>query len=257
MNVQTNEQIQLLAKSGLTEVESKIYILLLGKGELNGNQIAEDLLVERSLIYRALKNMVKKDLLGSSNESYNCKYSIEDTNHLLVLPDKNLKAAKASFDAVKEFINQVPAISLDGILKSKVRVFRGEDSITKVYQERNISGDKLIREISTDTIFPGIENKWWDAQIEIRKNNKSYLHQLVDVADSSTNYHRTNKKQFKEVRQVPDDFNIEAGINIYKDKIAFHNSSITNPIALVIEDEAMVKLMKNLFDFIWNRSKVI
>jgi hypothetical protein len=97
-------------------------------------------------------------------------------------------------------------ISLDGILKSKVRVFRGEDSITKVYQERNASGDKLIREISTDTIFPGIENKWWDNQIEIRKNNKSFLHQLVDVADSSTIYHRTNKKQFKEVRQTPDDF---------------------------------------------------
>jgi len=198
-----------------------------------------------------------KGIISSSNENYNCRYYVEDVNLLLKPSDKNLEKTSDAFESVKDFIGKVPMLSLEGVLKSKVRVFRGEDSITKVYQKRNVSGEKLIREIGTDTVFPGIEHEWWDRQIETRKRNNSFLHQMVDNADSSVIYHRTNKKQFKEVRLVPDDFKINAGINIYQDKVAFHNSSIANPMSLVIDDEAMSQLMRNLFDFIWNRSKLI
>lgn len=257
MNVYLDEQVQLLISGGLTKLEAKIYLLLLQKSNLNGNEIAAELGVERSLIYRSLKSISEKQLIVSSNERYNCKYSVADTQTLVSMTDKNLKKATESFEAVKKFVNQIPMISLEGVLKSKVRVFRGEESITKLYSERNNSGDPVIREISSDTVFPMISNEWWDHQIEVRKNHHSFLQQLVDVADKSLAYHRTNKEQFKEVRQVPEDFSINAGINIFGDRIAFHNSSVSDPMSLIIEDVAMAKLMKNMFDFIWNRSKVI
>lgn len=257
MNVQVNKHLELLIKSGLSELEAKIYLLLLEKNRLNGNQLAEMVRIERSLVYRALKHMLLVNLINSDGENYDCKYYIDDINLLTRLSDKNLQLATESLNAAKEFISKIPSINLEGILKSKVKVFKNEDSILKVYQERNASGDKVIREISSNTVFPEIKDLWWDEQIETRKKSGSFLQQLVDISDDSKHYHRTSKDLFKEVRQVPDDFKINSGINIYNNKVAFHNSSLGNPLALVIEDEDMAKLMKNIFDFIWNRSKVI
>ena len=42
---------------GLSSVEADSYVLLLKEGQLNGNQLAEKLSIDRSVVYRVLRVM--------------------------------------------------------------------------------------------------------------------------------------------------------------------------------------------------------
>jgi len=244
---------------GLSSVEADSYVLLLKEGQLNGNQLAEKLSIDRSVVYRVLRVLEKRGLIQSTNEKYNCRYFVDDVQKLQQIAEDWLDTAKDTQEAVNKFIASIPILSLEQVLKSKVRVFRGEDSIKKVYQEKNRSGDPVLREISNNLVFPcnELNENFWFNEIAVRKANKSFLHQLVDKSDDSEMFHRTNKEQFKEVRVFPSDFVMAAGVNLYQNKIAFHNNSVADPLAIIIEDRAIADLMKNFFYFVWNRSQVI
>lgn len=248
-----------IRRLGLSSVEADCYVLLLKEGQLNGNQLAEKLAIDRTVVYRLLRNLVKRGLVQSTNEKYDCKYYIDDVHKLIEVAETNAEDAKSTEVAVKRFVDSIPLLSLDHILKSKVRVFRGEDSVKQVYQEKNRSGDPILREISNNLVFPcnSLNARFWNKEIAVRKANKSFLHQLIDKSDDSEMFHRTSKEQFKEVRVFPSDFVMAAGVNLYQNKIAFHNNSIADPLAIIIEDRAMAELMKDFFDFVWNRSQVI
>ncbi len=248
-----------LQELGLEELESRIYWSLLLGGAQNGNQLAEQVGADRSTVYRTLRKLSRRALVVSSGQRYNCVYSISETEKLLFMAEKNIATAQGTLLSLRKLVNEVPMLTLEQVLKSKVRVFRGDDSIIKVYQEKNRSGDPVLREISNNLVFPcnELNEEFWNKEIAVRKKNKSFLHQLVDKSDDSEMFHRTSKSQFKEVRMYPDDFVMSAGINIFKNKVAFHNNSVADPLSIIIEDRAMAELMKSFFDFVWNRSQVI
>jgi sugar-specific transcriptional regulator TrmB len=249
--------IAILEHAGFSAIEAKVYLVILADGLINGNQIAERLDLNRTVVYRALRKLASKGYLVSTGEKYDCKYSVGDVELVLKKAEQSVSVAQQNYSDLKSFVDTVPMLSMEQVLKSKVKVYRGEDSITKIYQEKNRSGDALLREISNDLVFPNIPDGFWDTEIAVRITNKSFLHQLVDHSDDSEKYHRTSVKQFKEVRVIPNDFVMSAGINIYGHKVAFHNNSIASPLAIIIEDKAMSDLMRSFFDFVWNRSQVI
>lgn len=248
---------QVLQSLGLSELEASIYWSLLVSGPQNGNQLSEHVHADRSTVYRALKRLLRAGLVVSSGQRYNCVYSVENAEKVVDLGEKRVSVAHNSLKSLKKLLAQIPMLSLEQVLKSKVRVFRGEDSIKNVYWEKNRSGDPILREISNNLVFPRLSDSFWNTEIKTRIKNGSFLHQLVDKSDDSLKFHRTSKPQFKEVRVFPDDFVMAAGINIFKNKVAFHNNSLADPLSIIIEDRAMAELMKNFFDFVWNRSQVI
>lgn len=255
----TDSANQALRELGLSELEASIYWSLLVTGQQNGNQLSEQVSADRSTVYRVLERLLLMGLVVSSGQRYNCVYSVENIEKIVDLGEKKVSSANNSLKSLKNLLEQVPMLSLEQVLKSKVRVFRGEDSIKIVYQEKNRSGDPILREISNNLVFPcnSLNAAFWNKEIAVRKTNKSFLHQLVDKSDDAVDFHRTSKSQFKEVRVFPDDFVMAAGINVFKNKVAFHNNSVADPLSIIIEDRAMAELMKNFFDFVWNRSQVI
>lgn len=235
---------------GLQKREVAVFTHLLLNGAQNGNQLAQKLSIERTAVYRYLRKLVSLGLLASSGEVYNCVYYVDNTQRIIDIAEQRAQE-------VKDFVKSIPFISEQQLLHSKVRVYRGEDSIVKVYREKNRSRDPIVREIANDLLFPNIPKAFWEKEIQVRKTSGSFLHMLVDKGDQSLDFHRTNELQFKEVRVIPSDFTITAGINIFKNKVAFHNKNSADPLAIVIEDQAMSLLLKNFFDFVWQRSQVI
>jgi len=93
-----------LERLGLSSVEADCYVFLLKGGQLNGNQLAEKLSVDRSVVYRFLRNLEKRGSLQSTNEKYNCQYFIEDVQKLQKIAEDELDTAKDTQEAVKKFI---------------------------------------------------------------------------------------------------------------------------------------------------------
>lgn len=247
----------ILENIGLTKIEASIYLLLLQHDSLNGNEISESLSVNRTQVYRALNTLLEKELINSSFEKYNCQYFVSDINKLANYSEKIKNKSLENDKQVREFINKIPFMSNDSFLKSKVKVYRGEDSIMQIYTDRNTTTVPIVREISNNEVFPLIPDDFFDMQIEIRKENNIFLKQLVDVTDDDIKYHRTKRDLFKEVRKIPSDMKFDAGINIFGNKVSFHNNDINNPFSLIIEDLCISKVMENLFEFIWERSEQI
>lgn len=251
------QEISKLINAGLSEIEAKVYLTIISKGVVNGSEIADMLELERTVVYRGLKRLLSKGIISSTNESYARKYYIEDTSKLTGYIEKDIYNKQKSLTQVRDLIDNLPFVSFDSLLKSKVKIYKGEDAIAKIYEDRLSSTEPILRELSTDLVFPGLSKRFWNSMIRKRKKSELFLQQLVDSKDQSVDFHRTNKDQFKEVRVVPSDFIMKSGINIYGNKVAFHNGKLNDSLAIIIEDIALAESMKNIFDFVWNRSKVI
>jgi hypothetical protein len=131
---------------------------------------------------------------------------------------------------------------------------------------RHEKPNTLIREISSDFIQAQVgnlpkqtwnKNEYWDNLIAQRKKAGCFAHLLVDTSDESEYYHRTNPEMLKEVRVVPDDFKITAGMNIFGNKVAIHNTKTVDVVGIIIDDATIASLCMSFFDFVWKRSKAI
>ena len=256
----------LLKANGFSNYEAEVYLAILKLKKSNGIQIAEAVNADKTTVYRAIEKLLKLDLIAGTGGKYNNLLYVKDINKLQTHLEARLTELNQGIELVGMFIEQFPSIEKEELLKSKMTLLEGEIAVKAIYDIRHENPNTLIREITTDRVFNqmGIDrkaewdtHKYWDAIIKQRKKAGCFLHQLVESDDSSIIYHRTNKEQFKEVRKVPEDFKITAGINIFGNKVGIFNTKSKDIIAVIIDDAMIAGLCANMFDFIWKRSQQI
>jgi sugar-specific transcriptional regulator TrmB len=96
--VDFEEHIQLLCDLGLTPIQARVYLLLLGSGSMNANNITQTLEINRVDAYRALKNLRSKGFIEISvakPSMYSAASSTKVVNTLL-------KAAEGDFESLKQ-----------------------------------------------------------------------------------------------------------------------------------------------------------
>jgi predicted transcriptional regulator len=256
----------LLQKNGFSNYEAEVYLAILKLKKSNGIQISEAVNADKTTVYRAIYKLLKLGLIASTGDKYNNLLFVKDINKLQSLLENKLSELNQGIELLGLFIDQYPTLENDALLKSKMTLLKGEDAVKAIYDIRHENPNTLIREITTERVFNkmGIDRKaswdthaYWDKIIAQRKKAGCFLHQIVENEDSSIIYHRTNKEQFKEVRVVPEDFKITAGINIFGNKVGIFNTKSKDIIAVIIDDAMIAGLCANMFDFIWKRSKQI
>ncbi len=258
--------LQLLLQNGFTKNEGEIYFAILKLKKANAIQVSEYVKADKTTVYRAIEKLSKLGLIASTGGKYNNLLFVKDIHKLQSHFEKKKFELDQGMELLNTFIEHYPINANMDYLRSKMTLLEGQDAVKEIYDMRHEKANTLIREITSDNVFSGVglngkaswdNSEYWDKIINQRKNSGCYLHQLVDISDQSTHYHRTNKEQFKEVRRVPSDFIVTAGMNIFGNKVAIYNTKSVDIIGIIIEDATIAGLCTNLFDFVWKRSEII
>lgn len=247
---------EILIKSGLTLDQAKIYEVLLKGGVMPASKAALSAGLKRGLGYKVIEQLVSLGLV----EKIDKKVALYAPCH----PSKIKEIIKKKAEEL-----EIVTASLSGSLglmvsdynltsgQPNIQFFEGEDGMKKVLEDSLYSREEILSYADITSIqkyIPKI-NDWYVEQREKKGVKKRAI--LLDTPEAReilASYHKniTNNKFIKF-----EDKPFESIMQIYDGKVSYITLSKDQMIGVIIEDQAIYKMHKTLFNFTWSKAENI
>ena len=233
---------KLLKEIGLTDIEIKVYLVLLKEGSSLAGDITRNTGIHRRSVYDAIERLVEKGLV-SYIKTNNRKY-FEAVN-----PERLLEILKEKEDNIKTLLPELKLLKETSKEKKETLFFRGKQALRTVFDDQIrigkeicIFGDAVnVKEI-LKYYFPKFDKLRVEKKIRVRM-----------VFDESA---RTNKQLKKiplsKIKFIKKGSTGSMSSYIYGDNITIVTWS-ENPTAILIREKAIAEGFRSYFNFIWNQ----
>lgn len=255
-NIATNNSISAL---GLTENEFSVYSAFLKYGESSAANIARTIKMDKSSAYRATENLERLGLLIKNYKDRGTTYKATSPDVLSEL----YESKKSQLDLVIEDLKKQ---SINSARSTYITVGSGLHSLQLNMNKSLDSTEKLIREkFSNKFRYFNDKNHVKFINNYAKERTKRGI-KIIQLEDSDWNPEGPFKeimtetqKYLKEVRKLPGDAKLgENSLRIWDDTInIISEDEFGEFIIITIKDKLVVKLMKDMYDFMWNRSEII
>ena len=247
--------IKLLEEIGLTEEQAKVYDCLIAFGTLQARKIASETKINRSLVYRILKQLVELNLIvENTNPRAISTFSALHPSNLHSILKKKETDLKIADQAFHETVSTLGAHFNLVCGKPTVRFYEGVEGVTILnkdilhaksdiklirssFDNNTEETDKQAKKLLEDRVLVGIKTKL----IVPIKNTPSTISAEWD-----------NKNLIERRRVSRDELFNTAQVIIYGKKVAF-TSFGGCMITTIIEDEGIAETCRMLFDSLWNK----
>lgn len=240
--------IQTLKGVGLNEKEAKIYLSLLRLGPQAVSIIAKKGGLNRSSCYIILERLMQKGfiekLIQEKNILFRAVEPIYVLDHLktrqyeLESKIENLGLALKDFDHLK---------SDDGV-KPKIVFFQDETGLQNVLENTLSSSEPLRCYASLDELSSMLPN-YMPRYYQKRVQRGLRVRAIYPATDKSFLHKKRDKKELRESRLIPQDFDFHLDIMIYDRNVVI--TSLKEKFGVLIESKEMAQAQKKIFDIIW------
>jgi len=242
-----------LIKLGLNESEAKVYLKLLEIGSCKAGRLDKELKYNRTTIYKALDNLIKKGLVSFVIKENRKYFEAANPGNL----KENLKIEEEKLKEKKETVEKLIP-ELEQLFKS-----------TKPEQEANIyKGIKGLKTVFNDILqtlkegeeylafgVPEHAQIFWGYFEEFNKVfKKKKLRGRIIFDERAINLIKSCKKYGYGVKTLPKEYVTPAEVNIFKDKTAIVLWG-KNPIVFLIKSSEIAKSFKSYFNLLWKIAK--
>ncbi len=115
-----------LVELGLTNNEARVYLTLLGKGEMPANEMARLSGVHRVNVYDIIDRLLKKGLIAAAIKTNKYYYKASDPRDLALMLEEKKDRLNEVLPKLKSMYHSAPE-------KEEVFYFKGPDSVIKAY----------------------------------------------------------------------------------------------------------------------------
>lgn len=247
--------IKLLEQIGLTGEQSKIYFCLLSIGTLKVRKIAIETKINRSLVYKVLKQLISLSLVveNVSKGSVSTFTPLHPSrlNEIVKNKENDLKSAEL---ALHETIGKLGALFNINKDKPSIYFYEGIEGI------KFLNKDILLTKMDIKLIRSPFDNNTeeLDARAKRLLEERAYTgiktKLIVPIKNTTSSITPEWDKKYHIERQRIDRkelFN-SAQIIIYGNKVAF-TSFGNSMITTIIEDQEISNTCSMLFDALWNK----
>ena len=243
------EFIPLLKQLGFSEKEIAVYLTLLANGPSSVRTLAQASRINRGTTYDILKSLKEHGLVSFYHKNTKQFFVAEDPSTL----NKNLEDRIDSLEEMRGHLtNVIPELkSLFNAASDKpvVKYYEGflgvKTVLSDVLETTGVSKEKRYCVFSSDAIrdylykaFPNFTKERIRKKIHVK---------AIGVGHEGTKALLAEKKSLDAKKSSP------TYILIYPGKVAMISVNLTKqPLALIIEDEALFMTQQQLFNFIWD-----
>jgi len=246
-----NERIlEALMDYGLSEHEAKVYCSTLALEESTVDRIARHAGVNRTSSYPIFERLMKLGLVGQSKKGKKTIFKAVRPEKLLSL----LEEKKESITAILPDLKNLFDISRG---RPGVSFFQGAEGLKTALSDI-LNEAKEVCILGEGESFVNAIPGWIDAYIKKRAGKKIKIKMILratpyslktipkmnDLAPSGT----------LQVRVLPEGYRLEAsGFDIYNNKVVLYSFEKDNH-AVVVESAVIAKMMKTVFEILWNEA---
>ena len=239
-----------LQNIGLSPNESKIYLILVKKGELSVSEISTATNIHRRNIYDTMDRLIEKGLVFLRSTETENKYNPVDPIKLVEIISEK-----------KEGIEK--------ILPSLQKHYQNQTKTDQVYILKGLEGQKniwkLVIENGSNSYFIGAKANWFDDQLNIARAKffeqaKAKKIKFIQLFDYQTSLNQINfPKHFPgklEYRILPEEYNTESAIHIFGDYVISYTGleigNLSNDVTFfVMKSTKLSASYITWFKFMW------
>lgn len=235
-----------LQNLGLTEKESQVYVALLELGKANVTRIAQISKLKRPTVYILLEELRKKRLVLKVPHAKNALFIAQD-------PDTFFEE---SLNRVKEAHNTLSQLKALHRKDNKISTmyFEGEEGIKDAlfYRYKELKGDQMVGFFAkAEMITPKLvkaSHDWRDAMHDIGAT----LRAIAPDHPSLKEFRKTDSEVGQIFKSIPSS-KYSSDVSIDANKIFVRILLFGAKQAIIIENPAVVKTVKEIFELCWEK----
>lgn len=248
-----------LVPFGLAPDEALVYLYLVGKSEQSPLSISRATTISRTKVYVILDSLMTKSLVGEQGGKYARRYFALPYTQLEQLIRQKRQEVEMLESSTQSLFDELSTIELPRFLPSQVKYFRGIDGLKQVtWNSTRAQGTLRVFEAANDmSAFLDFD---FSERVRIEFVKRG-LGSSLQVTNFATIRPWTNIDEFIKVWQPryisPKELRISTEIVMYNDIVAMYQLHKEEVFCVEIQNNALSEMKKNLFDFVWARSRVM
>jgi sugar-specific transcriptional regulator TrmB len=238
-----------LIEMGLSENEASVYLSSLSLGRTTILKISKASEIKRTTVYSAVESLKQMGLMKLEQVGWKTFYSAEDPEKLEKIIENKKQELQKSLPDLKSLYSTEGGSSL-------IKYYEGIEAIKNIHEETldemKIGEDYLV--ISDSVKWMSVDKKFFEKFVEKRASKKLNNKLLLQDSEIAQQYKQNENIYNMEIKIFPKDIDLSGSITITPNKILIHQT--TPPVmVMAIENKNIIRLQKQLFDFMWSSIK--
>ncbi|MBP9762087.1 hypothetical protein KBD34_00545 [Patescibacteria group bacterium] len=243
-----------LEELGLTQHETELYLLSLRLGPAPATKLAAELKITRPNIYKVIAGLEKHGLAAfSQKKGINKNFMVESPTKIVErLREK--KQTIQTFDVeMMETMPDLLALYQQGELPTSIRIFEGADQFQKLFfQTLDEAGKEFQFFGSADDFIQHVSREKHANWMEIRKRRGIRVKALF-LPHKTAQAIEADNDPLRETRFLKDFPTFITSFFLFANKIILWQPKA--PLAVLIEDQYIVAMLRAMFFGLWQASK--
>ncbi|HMQ02015.1 MAG TPA: helix-turn-helix domain-containing protein [Candidatus Doudnabacteria bacterium] len=248
--------LQTLSQAGLTPDQAVIYEVLLKNGPLPAGKIHQKTPFKRGLVYKLLNQLEEMGIVAKQHRQG--KVAIFEPAHplkLKELAEKKEEQAKLAQGALSGILDQMTSEFNLVVGKPGVQFYEGLDGIKKVAFDNLSSTEPILAYVDMSTItndFSDINDEY----VKVRKRLNIQKLNLINQTPENLAILKNYNRNITDIRIIPNsqEMHFSSMMQIYNDKISYITLDKTHMLGIIIQDQAIAELHRQLYLNMWDKS---
>lgn len=241
-----NQMFGTLVSLGLNENEAKVYLSALSLGPTTVLNIAKSAEIKRTTVYSVIECLKLKGLIVVEIKGFKKKFVAENPEKLETILDnrKNLLAK-----TLPEF---AALYNLKGS-EGSIKYYEGVEGVKSVYESllKDIRYKENYLVISHLEPWLKLDGQFFTDFIKRRAKLNINIRMLLQDSSIAREYKKRERNFNERIKILPNNTSLITNLVIIPKKIVIHQ--LVPPImAIVIENQSVVKMHQQLFEIMWN-----
>lgn len=238
-----------LEKYGLNNREIAIYLSLLKQKDQTVFNLAKNIQIPRTTIYKDLEILKEKGLVGIFKKNKVAHWYAEH-------PRRLIKDAENKVESIKEIFPELDSIfSANNEFQPEVRFYSGGESIKEIINNfYDILSKREVRRLYTVS-HPNLQKffpKFLPDALKRKNQLKIFTHLIAPSSTKDLNINSYKSDEFREVRYLDDRYFFTSTMIICDEHIALFALKNDDVYAMTITSHDFSEMFKAMFMTIWN-----
>jgi len=245
----------LLVSAGLSEKESRLYLILLKVSETSASEIVHQSGLKKGNVYQLLHSLEDKGLATSFKKGRKAHFRAEAPSKVLQLLEQKsveVNQAKTSFAKILPKLSSQYKMTVG---KPVIRYFEGEEGVKEVYWDVYNTSDKeewgcvdieIAEKALKNYILPNLK--------PIRLKKKYWSMSFSALSPTGIELKKKDLQEYrKQILLDRNKYPLPAEIDIYEDKIAMMSFRGGEFIGIIIENKDFAQSLRSVFKYSFER----
>ena len=244
-----------LKQLGLNDQEANLYMLSLKYGPSPIASLAGYLGISRPNVYKLIKGLEEKGLAKFSTREKHARNFIVEPPTVVLQKMREMQENLSLLN--KDLTLDLPELLAgyhQGESDTKIKIYKGREQYVKLF-------DKSIEEESKEILFCGSSKDFidfvsWETElswIKRRVKKNISIKVLTFASDTASELTKDDTEEKRETRIIKNMDRFESSFMIFANKVVIWQPKA--PLALLIEDQFITKMMKSVFEAEWKNAK--